>query len=96
MKQVFTAPSVVPCDILKSVLEARGIECLIRNERGSTTAGVGYPLPASPSLPFAWPEVWVNDEDFDEASLIAADYRQSSSQKTEDGMRKAEEPGATA
>lgn len=36
---------------------------MLRNEFVSRTAGVGF----TGGLPFAWPEVWVNDEDFDTA-----------------------------
>jgi hypothetical protein len=74
MKQVFTAPSVVPCDLLKGLLEAEGIACMIKNERGSAIAGEGLPLPSSPALSWAWPEVGVNDGDFDRATAIAAEF----------------------
>lgn len=72
MKKVFTAPSVVPCDMLKSLLESNGITSIIKNERGSAIAGVGYPVPTSPSPTFAWPEIWVHDDDFGKASEIAS------------------------
>ena len=70
MKMLFTAPSVVPCDILKGILAGKGIEVLIKNELGSAGAGMGEPVPFMPSLPFAWPEVWVADEDFEDAAVI--------------------------
>jgi len=75
MKQVFTNPSVVPCDILRGLLEAEGIESMIKNERGSAMAGIGYPVPNVPSVPFAWPEVWVNDDDFEKAVEIASRFQ---------------------
>ena len=74
MKMIYTAPSVIPCDLLKSVLEVEGIESMIKNELGSNAAGYGLPVPDFPSLPWAWPEVWVNDEDIERATEIAADF----------------------
>lgn len=78
MKQVFTAPSVVPCDLVKSVLEDAGIECMIKNERGSAIAGYGYPMRDNPSLFWAWPEVWVNDKPFEVACRIVTDLQNPS------------------
>jgi len=75
MKKIFTDPSVVPCDILKSILEAQGIKVMIKNERGSASAGVGYPIPGMPSAAFAWPEVWVNDEGFQKAQSILSEWK---------------------
>lgn len=64
MKQVFTNSSVIPCDLIKSVLEAEGISATIKNELGSAAAGYSLPTLDNPSLPWAWPEVWVADEDY--------------------------------
>jgi hypothetical protein len=72
MKKVFTNPSVVPCDLLKGLLEASGIPAMIKNERGSASAGVGYPIPHSASAAFAWPEVWVPDDRLEEAAALVA------------------------
>lgn len=72
MKKVFTNPSVVPCDLLKGLLEASGIPAMIKNERGSASAGVGYPIPHSASVAFAWPEVWVPDDRLEEAAALVA------------------------
>ena len=72
MKMVFTAPTVVPCDMIRSVLEANGIDTLMKNERGSAPAGVGWPIPDMMALTYAWPEVWVRDEDGDAAMLLVA------------------------
>ena len=77
LKKIFTAPSVVPCDLLKSVLEGRGIRVLIKNEHGSAGACVGVPAPDMPSATFAWPEVWVNEADADAAGRIVAEMKQS-------------------
>jgi hypothetical protein len=73
MRQVFTNSSVIPCDLVKSVLEAGGIFATIRNELGSAAAGCGLPVLDNPSLAWAWPEVWVSDEDYARAmELISA------------------------
>jgi hypothetical protein len=67
MKKVFTRSSVIPCDLAKSVLEAAGIFAVIKHELGSAAAGYSWPVPDNPSLPWAWPEVWVSDEDYERA-----------------------------
>jgi hypothetical protein len=73
LKKLFTAPNVVPCDLLRSLLDARGIPCIVKNELGSAMAGYGLPLPGNPSLPWAWPEVWVHADDYEAAwELMAA------------------------
>ena len=75
MRRVFENSSVIPCDLIKSVLEAAGIEATIRNELGSAAAGCGWPVPDNPSLPWAWPEVWVNDEDYEQALEVIANTK---------------------
>jgi hypothetical protein len=70
MKKVFTRSSVIPCDLAKSVLEAAGIFAVIRHELGSAAAGYSWPVPDNPSLPWAWPEVLVSDEDYERALEI--------------------------
>jgi hypothetical protein len=75
MKTVFSAPSVIPCDLFRSVLDAAGIDSMLKNEGGAAITGYALPVPAGSELPWAWPEVWVNDEDFEAASQIAADFR---------------------
>ena len=77
MKRIFTAPSVIPCDFLRSMLDAGGIVSMLKNEGGSAVTGNALPVPSGSELPWAWPEVWVNDEDFEVASQIAADYQRS-------------------
>jgi hypothetical protein len=75
MKRIFTAPSVIPCDFLRSLLDAEGIASVFKNEGGSAITGNALPVPYGAQLPWAWPEVWVNDEDFELASQIAADFQ---------------------
>jgi hypothetical protein len=75
MKKIFTAPSVIPCDFLRSMLDAEGIASMLKNEGGSAMTGNALPVPSGSELPWAWPEVWVNDEDFEMASQIAADFQ---------------------
>jgi hypothetical protein len=77
MKKVFTDSSVIPCDMAKGVLESNGIQSMIRNERGSALGGVGYPNPFMMSLAYAWPEVWVRDEDFTAATHLIAQMKAS-------------------
>jgi len=76
MKMVFTSPTVVPCDMIRSVLEANGIDTLMKNERGSAPAVVGWPIPDMMALTYAWPEVWVRDEDGDTAMLVVAGLKE--------------------
>ena len=71
MKMIFTDSSVVPCDMVKGLLDSNGIRSMIKNEHGSTPAG--DPVPFMPSLAYAWPEVWVNDGDFARASDLIKD-----------------------
>ncbi len=75
MKKVFTATSVIPCDLLKSLLESEGIDSMIKNEQGSGPTGYGVPIVNYPSLAWAWPELWVRDEDFETAAEIIASFR---------------------
>jgi hypothetical protein len=75
MKKIFSASSIIPCDLLRSILDANGIQSALKNEGGSAITGSALPVPAGAQLPWAWPEVWVNDEDFEAASEIAADFQ---------------------
>ena len=72
MKKVYTSSIVAECDLIKTRLESDGVRCMLKNEHGSMSAGIGYPIANSPSLAFAWPEVWVNDGDEEEALKIIA------------------------
>lgn len=74
MRKVFSDPSLGRCDLVRSVLEARGIECTIRNDLSSLTTGHGYPVPSGPSLPFATPQVWIlDDRRYDQALELLLD-----------------------
>ncbi len=75
VKRIFTASNVIPCDLLRSMLDAYGIVSALKNDGGSAITGNALPVPNGSELPWAWPEVWVNDEDFEVASHIAADFR---------------------
>lgn len=48
---------------------------MIKNEKGSCSAGVGWPIPGNPTLAWAWPEVWVNDEDYEDAIPLAEEFK---------------------
>ena len=69
MKQLFSSPDSAEIGLLRSRLEAAGIDCEMRNE---------YLSPAMPGAPF-YPELWVlKDEQFAEASALLAAWRQDS------------------
>jgi hypothetical protein len=74
MKEVWSSPSLVQCDLVKAMLEGEGIECAVRNESNARFAGIGYPLLSGQTLAFAWPQLWVPDEQFERASEIVRDY----------------------
>ncbi len=74
---VFTARSVVPCDLLKALLEAEGIPCVIRNEFGTHLLGKGLPVPGGSALVWAWPEVWVPEGDVERVMPIVEDVQRS-------------------
>jgi len=64
MRRVYTSLSAAQCNLLKSLLESRGIPCVVRNEILSGLA---------PRVPFTevWPELWVvDDHQFEEARQI--------------------------
>ena len=69
--------------MLKSILELQGISVMIKNERGSTSSGYGLPVPMA-SLSFAWPEVWVNEQDFETALAILNDWQKENGDTGED------------
>ena len=94
MKKVFTRSSVIPCDLAKSVLEAAGIFAVIRHELGSAAAGYSWPVPDNPSLPWAWPEVWVSDEDYERALETLSTIDTMSGDKTQDDLPPSTEPPA--
>ena len=54
MKQVYTSSDRIYLYHLKNILEAEGIECLIKNDNLASLAGE---LP----MTVVWPELWVTD-----------------------------------
>jgi hypothetical protein len=67
MKRLFSSPDSAEIGLLRSRLEAAGIDCEMRNE---------YVSPAMPGAPF-YPELWVlKDEQFAQASELLAAWRQ--------------------
>ena len=77
MKMVFTARSVVPCDFLKCMLDAEGIPCVIRNEYGTHLLGKGLPVPGGSALIWAWPEVWIPEDDVERAKPLVEEFQKS-------------------
>jgi hypothetical protein len=77
MKKIFTAPSVVPCDFLVSLLSAEGISCVILNEYGTHLLCEGLPVPGGSALSWAWPEVWIPDEDVERAMPLVEEFQKS-------------------
>ena len=82
MKKVFTAPSRIPCDFLCSLLAAADVRAVVMNEGGSSMTGNSSIIGGE--CAWAWPEVWVNDEDFEAASEIAADFQSGHSEGEKD------------
>ncbi len=63
MKQVFSSPDSAQVGLARSILEASGIACEVRNEAVSQ---------AMWTMPFS-PELWVlRDEDYDEARRLVS------------------------
>lgn len=73
MKRVFSADTVVPCDLLRSLLEEEGIPAMLRTEAG----GVAGDLPMPTGAELIWPrhELWVNDEDYEAALALVAAFQ---------------------
>jgi len=66
MKKIFTSPNLTHCDMVRTVLDQAGIVSELKNEYASrATAGLG-------TLPFAWPEIWVDDTDAPAAEAALA------------------------
>ena len=78
MRMVYSDPSLVRCEFFRSILEGKGIRCMIRNDLSSLTAGHGFVGPSGPALPFAVPQIWVLDDDkAEEAATILRDISSS-------------------
>jgi hypothetical protein len=60
MRKLCSCHDMIECDILKSRLESNGIRCVMKNELVAPLAG---------AVPFGdvWPELWVDEADFDKA-----------------------------
>ncbi len=72
MKQIYTSIKFAEIGLLKSLLEAEGIECVTRNQEIANTRGLVNHT--------GWydPELWVlQDEDFDKANAILAAWNSS-------------------
>ena len=66
MKQLFSSPDSAEIGLLRSRLDAAGVDCEIRNDHLSR---------AMPGAPF-YPEIWVlKDEQFAEASELLAAWQ---------------------
>lgn len=83
MQKVFTNSSVVPCDLLVSILDSEGIPATITNELGSAASGYALPTLDNPSLPWAWPAVWVADEHYEGAMEIVEGFQTNRSSEPE-------------
>ncbi|OQW96339.1 MAG: hypothetical protein BWK77_05205 [Verrucomicrobia bacterium A1] len=70
MKRVWSTPSVVQCDLIQTTLEGHGIRSEARNELSAQFTGVGYPVPSGQALAFAWPEIWVEEADYEQALAL--------------------------
>lgn len=69
MKKIYTSRNLTHCDMIRSFLEANGISSVMKNELSCYTAGASI----VGGLAFAWPEVWVNDEDMQTAEETLKD-----------------------
>ncbi len=59
MKKIYSSPNLTHCDMVRGLLEQSGIDAMLKNELACSTAAASI----VGTLAFAWPEVWVNDED---------------------------------
>jgi len=50
---------------------------VIRNEFGTSMIGQGMPVPGGSALQWAWPEVWIPDEDVEKAGPIVNEFQNS-------------------
>ncbi len=66
MKTVYSASNISLVSIFRNILEGHGIRCWIKNE--FLSAGIGELPPIE-----CWPQLCVDDENFQEASRIVAE-----------------------
>ena len=64
MKRLFSSSNAAEVGLLKNILQKAGISCFEKNEQIATTI---------PTLPFQ-PELWVEDERFDDAASLMAEW----------------------
>lgn len=67
MKKVYAEKNTLQCDMMKALLEENDIYCFFKNETMSAMFG-----PAGYNPHQAYPELWVDDEDFDKAKKLIA------------------------
>jgi hypothetical protein len=83
MKRVWSTPSVVQGDLICSALEGHGIKTHITNDLSAQFTGIGYPVRSGQALPFAWPEIWVEDEDYERAAALIQELLKDDAAPTE-------------
>lgn len=74
MKLVYSHPNFSQVALLRSALENAGIAAVIRNEHLSPLVGK---LPAGE----VWPELWVNEGEFDRAEQLLLELSAGSAQE---------------
>lgn len=62
--------------MIKTMLEGHGIKTHLANDVSAQFTGIGYPVPSGQALSFAWPEIWVEDGDYDAALALVQDMMQ--------------------
>ena len=68
MRRVYSAPTSVPVDVMRSLLESEGIDCVVRNRHLGLAAGEVPPHET-------WPGLWVLDEEnFAKAEQLVAEF----------------------
>jgi hypothetical protein len=72
MRKVYSTDDLMQCGMLKSVLDANGIQSLLKNE---AISGVFGGSSYNPHL--AYPELWVDDSDFEKAKELIYDNLES-------------------
>jgi hypothetical protein len=82
MKMVFTNRSIIPCDLLKCLLEAEDISSVIRNEYGTHLLSKGLPVPGGSALIWAWPQIWIEESDVPNAEPLINDFQKSMEKDT--------------
>ena len=64
------------------MLESEGIACVIGNEYGTHLLGYGLPIPGGSELSWAWPEVWIREEDWERAQPLVEEFQRSEEVET--------------